>query len=72
MHWAPGDGNVNIDTLGGIRLAYRAVIEEGSVEDQEAVLNLTRLDQVWNALTLACRVRQLWEERFQGGLRAAR
>lgn len=64
VRWAPGDGKVSIDTLGGTRLAYRAVIEEGHIEDQVSVLNLTRLTQVWNELTLARRARQLWEDRF--------
>jgi hypothetical protein len=64
VRWAPGDGSVSLDTLGGIRIAYRAVIEEGRVEDQVAVLNAARLVQVWNELTLARRARQLWEDRF--------
>lgn len=70
VRWATGDGSVSVDTLGGIRLAYRAVIEEGHVEDQAAVLNPARLAQVWNELTLARRARELWEERFPE-LRAA-
>lgn len=62
--WAASDGHINIDTVGGIRLAYRAVINEGLEEDFVSILNPTLLKKVWKNLSVARRAQQLWEERF--------
>lgn len=62
--WAPGDGCVDLDEPGGVGIAYRAVLSEGTVADQTAVLNRARLIEVWDELLLPRRVRELWEERF--------
>lgn len=40
--WAPGDGRVDFDEPGGVGIAYRAVLSEGTVADQTAVLNRAR------------------------------
>lgn len=68
--WAPGGGRVNLDEPGGIGLAYRAVLAEGTVQDQVRVLNRDRLTAVWDELLLPQRVRDMWEGRFPE-LRAA-
>jgi hypothetical protein len=68
--WAPGGGQVDLDEPGGVELAYRAVLAEGLVADQVAVLNRERLIEVWPQLMLPRRVRELWEGRFPE-LRAA-
>lgn len=62
--WAPGGGHVDLDAEGGVNLAYRAVLAEGTVADQVAVVNRDRLVAVWPELLLPRRVRQLWEDRF--------
>ena len=62
--WAPGDGRVDLDEPGGVGIAYRAVLSEGTVADHTAVLNRARLIEVWDELLLPRRVRELWEERF--------
>lgn len=62
--WAPGGGRVDLDAEGGTGLAYRAVLAEGSVADQVAVVNRDRLMSVWPELLLPRRVRELWEARF--------
>ena len=69
--WAPGGGLVDLDEPGGVGLAYRAVLAEGTVEDQVAVLNRDCLVAVWTDLMLPRRVRDLWEGRFAELRRAA-
>lgn len=62
--WAPGDGRVDLDAPGGVALAYRAVLAEGTLEDQARLLNAALLRTVWTQLLLPRRVRDLWENRF--------
>ncbi len=62
--WAPGGGRVDLDRPGGLRLAYRAVLNEGTVEDLENVLNRERLVAVWPDLMLPFRVLEMWQSRF--------
>lgn len=62
--WAPGGGRVDLDRTGELRMAYRAVLNEGTVDDLERVLNRDRLVAVWPELLLPLRVLELWESRF--------
>lgn len=62
--WAPGGGRVDLDEPGGVGLAYRAVLAEGTVADQVQLLNRDLLVAVWAELMLPRRVRELWETRF--------
>ncbi len=62
--WVPGGGRVDLDRPGGLRMAYRAVLNEGTVEDLENVLNRDRLIAVWSDLMLPFRVLEMWESRF--------
>lgn len=62
--WAPGGPDVDLDEPGGIGMAYRAVLNEGAVEDLVHVLNAGRLVAVWPELMLPVRVRQMWESKF--------
>jgi len=62
--WSPGGGRVNLDRPGQRALAYRAVLSEGTVADQRAVLNKALLLEVWPDLMLPRRVREMWEARF--------
>lgn len=62
--WAPGGCRVDLDEEGGVGLAYRAVVAEGTVADQMAILNRDRLMAAWPDLLLPQRARALWESRF--------
>ena len=62
--WAPGGGRVDLGQPGGVGLAYRAVLSEGTVEDLVRVLNRDRLIAAWPDLMLPRRVRDMWESRF--------
>lgn len=62
--WAPGGGRVDLDAEGAVGLAYRAVLAEGTVADQVAIVNRDQLVAVWSELLLPRRVRELWESRF--------
>lgn len=70
VRWAPGDGTANLDTLGGVRMAYQALLTEGKVADQVAGLNAKKLIEVWPLLNLDPRVRELWESKFPQLVRA--
>ena len=45
-------------------MAYRAVLNEGTVEDLVRVLNRDVLVAVWPELLLPLRVLAMWESRF--------
>ena len=62
--WAPGGPLVDLDEPGGDRVAYRAVLAEGLVDDLVQILDRDRLIALWPTLTLPQRVRQAWESRF--------
>jgi hypothetical protein len=61
--WIPGR-EIDLDEPGGVGVAYRAVLSEGSVDDIVTVVNRDRLIRVWGSLLLPRRVRDLWESRF--------
>lgn len=63
VHWGP-QRNVDLDSQGGVLKSYEAALQEGSVDDQAAIINRDRLLSVWEDLALPDRVRMLWEERF--------
>jgi hypothetical protein len=58
------DGEVDIDDPGGLRMAYQALLSEGTSEIQAQLLNRRLLTIVWPTLNLDNRVRDLWEGRF--------
>ncbi|PLS30177.1 transcriptional regulator [Bifidobacterium margollesii] len=64
VRWAPGDGIVDLDEPGGVRMAYQALIAEGGETDQREGINAGLLVGSWPDLNLDPRVRRLWEERF--------
>jgi hypothetical protein len=45
-------------------MAYQAILNEGTSEEQESLLNEDVLCQHWDELILPVRVRTLWETRF--------
>ncbi|MDP9801061.1 hypothetical protein J2S49_001137 [Arcanobacterium wilhelmae] len=62
--WAPQAQELTLDNLGVATLAYTALINEGTTEEQEALMNRELLIQLWPSLNLPIRVYQLWNERF--------
>lgn len=62
--WAPGGRLVDLDRPGALRMAYRAVLNEGTVEDLVRVLNRDVRIAVWPDLLLPLRVLAMWESRF--------
>ena len=60
MLWAPGGGLVDLDASWALRMAYRAVLNEGTVEDLVRVLNRDVLIAVWPELLLPLRVLAMW------------
>ena len=63
VYWGP-ERKVDLDTASGIRKAYQAVLREGTVEEQAAILNRDVLLHEWAELALPDRVRVMWESRF--------
>lgn len=63
VHWGPRRV-FDLDRPGLRRAAYRAIVREGTGDDQEALLNRDLLKQVWDELILPERCRQLWEQTF--------
>lgn len=55
---------VDIDDPGGRRMAYQALPAEGCADDQERLLNRSRLVEMWPLLNLDRRVLDPWEGRF--------
>ena len=58
------DRDVDISDLGGARMAYQALLAEGTEEIQAELLNKDVLQRLWPQLHLDQRVRDLWETRF--------
>lgn len=63
VHWGPRK-SFDLERPGLLRAAYRAVVREGTVADQEALLNAELLRRVWPELVLPDRCRELWESAF--------
>ncbi len=63
VRWV-GEGMADLDTFGGVRVAYQALLAEGNVADQVMGLNARKLVEMWPFLNLDPRVRRLWESRF--------
>ncbi|THG27310.1 transcriptional regulator [Bifidobacterium pseudolongum] len=64
VRWAPGGGVADLDTYGGTRMAYQALLAEGQLDDQQKYLNARKLVEIWPYLNMDRRVRNLWEGRF--------
>lgn len=64
VRWQADRRGVDIDDPGGRRMAYQALLAEGSAADQERLLNRRRLIEMWPLLNLDRRVLDLWEGRF--------
>lgn len=58
------DGDIDVTNLGGARMAYQALLAEGTGEIQAQLMNKNTLMRLWPQLSLDARVRELWEGRF--------
>lgn len=58
------DGDIDVTDLGGARMAYQALLAEGTDEIQAQLMNKNTLMRLWPQLSLDSRVRELWEGRF--------
>lgn len=65
VHWGP-TRVVDLADTGQRRMAYRALVREGTPEIQEELLNEGLLRTEWAGLILPERCRALWEDRFPG------
>lgn len=63
VYWGPARA-FDLTQPGHVRTAYQAILSEGRVVDQVALLNAAVLLAVWPRLMLPQRVRVLWEDRF--------
>lgn len=63
VHWGPRRV-FDLDEPALLRAAYRAIVREGTPEQQEELLNADVLLAVWADLVLPARCRAVWEERF--------
>lgn len=73
IFWAPGGGEIDLSTEGGIKLAYQAVISEGKPDEQCRLLNKQVLLAVWPRLSIPAKAARLWQTRFpelRGNMRA--
>lgn len=43
---------------------YSAVVRDGTAQEQESILNRSRLARLWPSLNLPTRCRRMWETRF--------
>lgn len=62
--WAPGGGEIDLASPGVRRMAYRALLNEGSRADLVQFLNREVLIEEWPHLLLPFRVVSMWESRF--------
>jgi hypothetical protein len=63
VFWGPSH-RFDLAETGQRRMAYRALVREGTPVIQEALLNKTLLLREWPNLILPSRCQALWEERF--------
>ena len=63
VHWGPMR-TLDLSDTGQRRMAYRALVRDGTPPVQEAFLNRTLLLQEWPNLILPRRCQALWEQRF--------
>ncbi len=64
VRWQADRLGVDISVLGWRRMAYQALLAEGTLDEQQRLLNAERLVETWPVLNMDLRVRDLWEGRF--------
>ncbi|MDO4259038.1 MAG: transcriptional regulator [Actinomycetaceae bacterium] len=64
VRWQADRLGVDVSNLGWRRMAYQALLAEGTAEEQCRLINRDRLLDMWPILNMDPRVRDLWERRF--------
>lgn len=64
VRWQPDRIDVDVSNPGWRRMAYQALLAEGTVDQQRRLMNRDRLIEAWSTLNTDPRVRDLWEGRF--------
>ncbi|HCN47286.1 MAG TPA: transcriptional regulator [Pseudomonas sp.] len=64
VRWQADRLGVDVSDLGWRRMAYQALLAEGTVDEQRQLMNRDRLVEMWPILNMDPRVRGLWEGRF--------
>lgn len=64
VRWQADRLGVNVSVLGWRRMAYQALLAEGTADEQRRLMNRDRLTELWPTLNMDRRVRDLWEGRF--------
>lgn len=62
--WAPDSQIIHLKDLDDVYLAYTALINNGTRDDQEKFLNRELLFAVWPQLSLPWRVYRMWQSSF--------
>lgn len=63
--WLPDSlRHVDLDDVAQLRMAYRALITEGTLDQLCEFINGDRLSDVWHELRMDPRPRAMWEARF--------
>ena len=64
VRWQADRFDVNVSVPGWRRMAYQALVAEGTADEQRRLMNRARLIETWPVLSIDPRVRALWESRF--------
>jgi hypothetical protein len=64
VRWQADRLGVDVSNLGWRRMAYQALLAEGTADEQRRLMNRDRLVEAWPILNMDSRVRVLWEGRF--------
>ena len=64
VRWQADRFDVDVSNLGWRRMAYQALLAEGTADQQRRLMNRDRLIEAWPILNMDPRVRGLWEKRF--------
>ena len=64
VRWQADRLALNVSVAGWRRMAYQALLAEGTADEQRRLMNRARLVEIWPVLNMDPRVRDLWEGRF--------
>ena len=64
VRWQAERFDINVSVPGWRRMAYQALVAEGTADEQRRLMNRARLIETWPVLSIDPRVRALWESRF--------
>ena len=64
VRWQADRFGVDVSVVGWRRMAYQALLAEGTADEQRRLMNRDRLIETWPILSMDPRVRDLWEGRF--------